>query len=197
MPHGTVAVANGDLLAHARAGWTTFRWSADEPMASYLAMAASGNYRLTVTRAANGLPIINAVDRDLSPAAQAETAASLARQPQMIAYFSRLFGPYPFSSFGAIVDDDEDARLRAGEPDPTDLLAARAARVDGSPTSSPTSGTATASPRSAGGISGSTKGLPPTPSGCGPSSGAGTRSRSSSTPPTRVRRESVLAADDR
>ena len=27
----------------------------------------------------------------------------------MIAYFSRLFGPYPFSSFGAVVDDDEDA----------------------------------------------------------------------------------------
>lgn len=110
VPRGTVAVANGDLLSsRTRDGWTTFRWSADEPMASYLAMAASGNYRLTVSRTANGLPIINAVDKDLSAPEQAETAANLARQPQMIAYFSRLFGPYPFSSFGAVVDDDEDA----------------------------------------------------------------------------------------
>jgi aminopeptidase N len=53
--------------------------------------------------------IINAVDTDLSAAQRAETEATLALQPEMIAYFSRLFGPYPFSSFGAVVDDDEDA----------------------------------------------------------------------------------------
>ena len=48
VPRGTVAVANGDLLGNrTRKGWTTFRWSADEPMASYLAMAASGDYELT------------------------------------------------------------------------------------------------------------------------------------------------------
>jgi aminopeptidase N len=110
VPRGTVAVANGDLLgSRTRDGWTTFRWSADEPMASYLSMAASGNYQLTTSRTADGLPIINAVDQDLSAAEQAETAASLAQQPAMIAYFSRLFGPYPFGSFGAVVDDDENA----------------------------------------------------------------------------------------
>jgi aminopeptidase N len=110
VPRGTVAVANGDLRStRTRNGWTTFRWSAKEPMASYLAMAASGDYTLTRQRAVGGLPIINAVDRDLSAEEQATTRASLAQQPAMIAYFSRLFGPYPFSSFGAVVDDDEDA----------------------------------------------------------------------------------------
>jgi aminopeptidase N len=110
VPRGTVAVANGDLLgSRTRDGWTTFRWSADEPMASYLAMAASGNYQLTTTRTASGLPIINAVDKDLTAAQQSSTNEVLGRQPEMIAYFSGLFGPYPFSSFGAVVDDDEDA----------------------------------------------------------------------------------------
>ena len=110
VPRGTVAVANGDLRgSRTRRGWTTFHWSAREPMASYLAMAASGDYRLTRSRTATGLPIVNAVDTDLSAAQRAETEATLALQPQMIAYFSGRFGPYPFSSFGAVVDDDEDA----------------------------------------------------------------------------------------
>lgn len=110
VPRGTVAVANGNLLnSRTRDGWTTYRWSADEPMASYLAMSASGNYTLTATETADGLSIINAVDKDLSATEQADTAAVLGRQPQMIAYFSSLFGRYPFGSFGAVVDDDEDA----------------------------------------------------------------------------------------
>ena len=110
VPRGTVAVANGDLVGRrTRKGVTTFRWSSREPMASYLSMAASGDYTLSRQRGLGGLPIINAVDRDLSAEDQATTRASLAQQPAMIAYFSRVFGPYPFSSFGAVVDDDEAA----------------------------------------------------------------------------------------
>ncbi len=109
VPRGTVAVANGDLVgSRTRKGWTTYRWSADEPMASYLAMAASGDYVLTRERTSSGVSIVNAVDKDLSAADLATTRASLAQQPAILAYFSRLFGPYPFSSAGAVVDDDED-----------------------------------------------------------------------------------------
>ena len=63
----------------------------------------------------------------------------------------RLFGPYPFSRAGSIIDDDDD-RLRAREPDAPDLLA-RVLRGPGetatpwSSTSSPTSGWATAGRR--------------------------------------------------
>ncbi len=110
VPRGTVAVANGKLLSRRSVGgWTTFRWSAAEPMASYLAMAASGDYRLTTSRTATGIRIINAVDTDLSASDQAAARTVLALQPQMIAYFSGVFGPYPFSSFGAVIDDDDDA----------------------------------------------------------------------------------------
>ncbi|HZG88784.1 MAG TPA: M1 family metallopeptidase [Pseudonocardia sp.] len=106
VPDGTVAVANGDLESQESAdGRTTYRWVADDPQASYLAMAASGNYVLTEDTGPGGLPIVNAVDADLD---QAAAAAVLARQPAMIEFFTGVFGPYPFGSFGAVVDDDED-----------------------------------------------------------------------------------------
>jgi aminopeptidase N len=110
VPQGTTAVGNGELVSRkTKAGWTTWRWVAVNPMASYLSMAATGDYELTTTRTASGLPIINAVDEDLSAADRAATDAVLARQPEMISFFTGLFGRYPFTSFGAVVDDDEEA----------------------------------------------------------------------------------------
>ncbi len=110
VPDGTTAVANGDLVdTTSTGGRTTFTWRADDPMASYLSMAASGNYTLTTETTPAGLPIVNAVDDDLPPADKATAATRLALQPDMIAYFESVFGPYPFSSFGAVIDDDEDA----------------------------------------------------------------------------------------
>jgi aminopeptidase N len=110
VPDGTVAVGNGELLSQrTKAGWTTWRWLARDPMASYLSMAATGDYTLTTTRTASGLPIINAVDEDLTPAQKARADASLALQPEMVEFFSGVFGPYPFTSFGAVVDDDRAA----------------------------------------------------------------------------------------
>ena len=108
VPTGTTAVANGLQYrpAKTRAGWTTWYWTAPDPQASYLATATVGNFDLTSTRTKGGLPIVNAVDRDLSEADRKTTDASLALQPDMIDFFSGRFGRYPFNSFGAIVDDD-------------------------------------------------------------------------------------------
>jgi aminopeptidase N len=80
-------------------------WEADDPQASYLATASTGNYVLTEDTGPDGLPIVNAVDADLD---QAAAGAVLAKQPAMIEFFGTVFGPYPFGSFGAIVDDDEE-----------------------------------------------------------------------------------------
>jgi len=108
VPQGKTAVANGlpSRPATTRAGWTTWYWAASDPQASYLAMATVGDFDLTVTRTRTGLPIVNAVDRDLTSANRSTTDASLALQPDMIDFFSGRFGRYPFGSFGAIVDDD-------------------------------------------------------------------------------------------
>jgi aminopeptidase N len=99
-------VANGELVSRRTAsGWTTFVWRASDPMASYLSTAAIGDYELRFGRGPGGLPIIDAIDRDLGPDAD----DGLARTNEMIRFFSGLFGRYPFTSYGAIVDDDEDA----------------------------------------------------------------------------------------
>jgi aminopeptidase N len=106
VPEGKTAVANGELVSRrTAAGWTTFVWRATDPMASYLSMAAVGDYDLRFGRGPRGLPIIDAVDRDLGP----EADDGLARTNEMIEFFSATFGPYPFTSYGAVIDDDEDA----------------------------------------------------------------------------------------
>jgi aminopeptidase N len=110
VPSETTAVANGTLLSQStRNGKTTSKWVAADPMASYLSMVATGDYTITRQRTASGLPILNAVDDDLSAEDKAATAEVLAKQPAMIDYFQTRFGKYPFSSFGAVVDDDTDA----------------------------------------------------------------------------------------
>jgi aminopeptidase N len=108
VPEGKTAVANGLPAGRpaTRAGWTTWTWKASDPMASYLSTASVGDFALSYDVGARGLPIINAIDADVTGAALAETKASLALQPQMITFLEGLFGRYPFEAFGAIVDDD-------------------------------------------------------------------------------------------
>jgi aminopeptidase N len=105
VPEGKTVVANGDLVGRTTDdGWTRWAWRTDDLTASYLTTAAVGDYDLHVYETADGLPIIDAVDRDIQGG-----APNLAHTEEMIAYFESVFGDYPFGSYGAIVDDDEDA----------------------------------------------------------------------------------------
>jgi aminopeptidase N len=107
VPKGKTAVANGELISkRTKDGWTSWRWKSPDVIASYLTTASIGDYDLTTDYTAGGLPIINAVDRDFSDARKATAAERLARQSAIIEYLESVFGPYPFSSAGAIFDDD-------------------------------------------------------------------------------------------
>jgi aminopeptidase N len=108
VPEGTTAVANGELVSTSGAAEdrVTYRWRADEPMASYLSTASIGNYDMTRQTGPEGLAIVNFVEQDLPSENRALTEASLSLQPEMIDFFEDIYGPYPFASFGAIVDDD-------------------------------------------------------------------------------------------
>ena len=69
MPEGKVAVANG-LPARdpvTEGGWTTWFWDAPDLQASYLTTASVGDYDLRFSETAGGLPIIDAVDDNLTP----------------------------------------------------------------------------------------------------------------------------------
>jgi len=103
VPEGLVAVANGLLTGSTTAdGTTTWTWDAPDPMAAYLATASVGNFTLDQYTAPNGTPIIDALDQDVL----ASQYADLSLTGEMLVFFEGLYGPYPFNSYGAIVDDD-------------------------------------------------------------------------------------------
>ncbi|GAA2582801.1 hypothetical protein GCM10010435_70700 [Winogradskya consettensis] len=78
-PQGLQAIANGVLKNHlTRHGWTTWTWDAREPMASYLATATVGEYRVTAYRK-NGIRFLDALDPKLfTPAATPRTGTHMA-----------------------------------------------------------------------------------------------------------------------
>ena len=108
VPEGKVAVANGlpsgDPVT--AGGWTTWSWDAPDEQASYLTTASVGDYDLRISQTPSGLPLIDAVDDNLTPANAAATDAGLALQADMIAFLEDTFVPYPFITYGSIVDDD-------------------------------------------------------------------------------------------
>mgnify|MGYP006314874231 CR=1 FL=1 len=108
VPEGKVAVANGLPAGDpvTENGWTTWFWDAPDEQASYLTTASVGDYELRYSETSGGLPIIDAVDDNLTPANAAATEAGLALQADMIAFLEDAFVPYPFNSYGSIVDDD-------------------------------------------------------------------------------------------
>ncbi|MGH8828356.1 MAG: M1 family metallopeptidase [Jiangellaceae bacterium] len=111
VPDGLGVVANGFLEDQTSAnGWTTFTWDAPEPMASYLATINIGEWDIRSWTTDSGIPVYDAVDPDLLSDTRRGPAidASLARQGEVLDVLSEAFGPYPFSTVGAIVDDQPD-----------------------------------------------------------------------------------------
>jgi aminopeptidase N len=99
VPRGTTAVANGALegLVRRRSS-TTFTWAAREPLATYAATVTSGRFRLKRSRIAD-IPSWTA----LAPAEARRARGPLGHSAAILRRFSGAFGPYPFSSTGAIV----------------------------------------------------------------------------------------------
>jgi aminopeptidase N len=108
VPEGKTAIANGEPVGEPTTadGRTTFLWRATDPMASYLATASIGDYTATTRLGPDHLPILDFVETGVTSDALTTTQASLTLQPEMIEFFEGVFGPYPFTSFGSIVDDD-------------------------------------------------------------------------------------------
>ncbi|MFF1638875.1 M1 family metallopeptidase [Streptomyces sp. NPDC058246] len=106
VPEGLTAVSNGELTSETTSGGrTTFAWHTAEPMASYVATLAIGRYDITRSTTKNGLPVYVAVD----PTQSAASKKVLAKIPEIMDWEEYNFGPYPFSSTGAVVDRPKDA----------------------------------------------------------------------------------------
>lgn len=97
-PTGYVVVANGNLVAHQRrASVESWTWVMDRPMATYLATVQIGRYTTTEH---------DARTRTIGPP-DADLEDSFDQQPAMLAFFERVFGPYPFDAYAAVVTDDD------------------------------------------------------------------------------------------
>ena len=109
VPDGYEVVANGFLRDRdQRGGSTSWEWEAREPMASYLATIDIGFWDVHRWRTDSGIPVYDAVDSAITGGLRQEIDSSLARQGEIIDLLSDAFGPYPFSTVGAIVDNQDD-----------------------------------------------------------------------------------------
>ncbi|MFI9246969.1 M1 family metallopeptidase [Streptomyces sp. NPDC053086] len=106
VPEGLQAVSNGELTGRStKGGRTTYHWHTAQPMAGYVATVAIGHYDLVRSTGPHGLPVLVAVD----PSQAKASKKVLAKLPAVIEWEETNFGPYPFSSTGAIVDRPGDA----------------------------------------------------------------------------------------
>ena len=101
VPDGTTAVANGDLTSTTTSGGqTTFVWTSPEPMVNYLATTTIGRFNTTRTVTPAFVNYI-AVD----PTTSTSPSNPVHQTPDITSWLSGIFGPYPFSVTGGIVDN--------------------------------------------------------------------------------------------
>ncbi|MET7328611.1 M1 family metallopeptidase [Nonomuraea sp. NPDC005650] len=103
VPAGLTALANGELQGQPTTaeGKTTYRWRELHPMATYLATATLGKFDLRQGQTPGGIPEVAAVDPKFKNGLDKLYKVS----GEVTDYWSTVFGPYPFSSTGGIVDD--------------------------------------------------------------------------------------------
>lgn len=116
VPEGLAAVASGAFLGetpaqesvvwpgrdgHAR----TFHWRSTDPVAAYLTTLAIGEYTMISDESEDGIPLTywlrTGRDDDLERV--------MRRSPELLAWLTERFGPYPFPTGGVVVVDSMSA----------------------------------------------------------------------------------------
>ena len=105
VPKELQAISNGESVKPVTTGGrTTYAWKSKQPMASYLATLAIGDYKTTPSRTSSGVPVLTVVDR----AVGTKRAQLIAQVPEIVEWGEEYFGRYPFSSAGVIVVPKDD-----------------------------------------------------------------------------------------
>ena len=109
VPKPWVVAASGTLRETIDAGsQTRYIWEMDKPMASYLASINVGQYVVETSQGPGGIAIRNYLPPDFPDRSKKSVDAI----PDMIEYFSELFGPYPFDEYGVVIAGSEIAHCR-------------------------------------------------------------------------------------
>lgn len=109
VPQNLAALSNGVLEGKTPegAGFTTWKWRVDSPMAPYLATMVIGDYRVS-EGTHDGKPVVTAVANSI-PRGTIDT--DLARTAEICDFLASKFGLYPFDAYGGIVIDDDRVRF--------------------------------------------------------------------------------------
>lgn len=104
VPKPFEVAANGVLAETIDQGDTiTFVWEERDAMAGYLATVNIGKFEIETETAPNGIPIRNYYDVGLAQ----NVRQPFARQGDMLAFYSDIFGTYAFETYGALILDTE------------------------------------------------------------------------------------------
>ena len=107
VPDGKAVVANGDLASRSSAaGRTTYEWDETSPMASYLATVDIGDWTFVNGTTPAGIRSVSAYDPQVAD--DVRRAGIVQLTDDVTDYWATVFGPYPFTSTGAIVDNLPD-----------------------------------------------------------------------------------------
>lgn len=104
VPDGNAAISNGTLRSKTpdKPGWTRWHWAARDPMASYLAFLALGEFEIE-QGTEGGVPSFRAYDVGLKEQGHLDIAkANLRRTGEITSFLSTRFGPYPFEATGGV-----------------------------------------------------------------------------------------------
>ncbi|MEO5875831.1 MAG: M1 family metallopeptidase [Streptosporangiaceae bacterium] len=103
VPAGLTTIANGESDGEVTAGgFTRSRWRSKDPMATYLATVTVGRFDVRKGVTPGGIPILAAADPTSSFTKVDTIYTSSAK---ITDEWVKVFGPYPFTSTGGIVDN--------------------------------------------------------------------------------------------
>lgn len=103
VPEGWSVISNGvEDGSTTEGGWTSFRWVAAQPMATYLTTIAIDRWTVERSTLPDGTPVVDAY----APGAQ-DGRRHQERLPEVLAFLAEEFGPYPFESAGGIYLADD------------------------------------------------------------------------------------------
>lgn len=106
VPNGTTAISNGALAGSENHGDSTvWKWRTDKPLATYNSFLAIGRFDFRNTTASDGRPFIRAYSDRMSSAEKKNAVSSIEQTPEVLAWESSLFGPYPFGVEGGVAID--------------------------------------------------------------------------------------------
>lgn len=115
VPDGVEALSNGTLMStsKSRAGWTWWNWRSTQPSNTYDTTLEVGDFQVGYETTPDGKPFITAYDSAVGDSVAAAAKASVERTPEIDAFLSSQFGPYPFEAEGGVVSPGVNFALEA------------------------------------------------------------------------------------